>query len=85
MLPLSFREPDSGLHCLEFVECLESKHCLLSSLGFCFSIISLQCSGCFFGVCVCWPVSLPSLHKAPVQCVSGLWTLLVVADMLFIF
>ena len=40
MLPLSFSGPDSGLHCLESVEYLEPKHCLSSSLGFCFSIIS---------------------------------------------
>lgn len=31
-------QPD--LHCLESVECLEPKHCLLSSLGFRFSIVS---------------------------------------------
>ena len=45
----------------------------------------LNCSGWWFGVCMCWPGSLPTLHKTPVfSACQALWILLVVADMLFI-
>lgn len=74
-------QPDGGLHCLESVELSRTQTLPFIEFGFSLFHRFLQCSGSFSAVCV----SRPSLHKAPAQCTSGLWVLLVVAAMLSIF